>query len=70
VFSVEHYVSRACELEAAAKLVSDLNIRASYLELACTYRAMANAASVAESLEADKALDLAERMIGRPPGAH
>jgi hypothetical protein len=70
VFSVEHYMSRASELEAAAKLVSDLNIRASYLELARTYRAMANAASIAESMEADEAVKLAERMIGKTLGTH
>jgi len=46
VFEPEHYSARASELEAAGKRISDSNIRASYLELARSFREMANLVSL------------------------
>ena len=42
MFTPEHYAARASELEAAAELVSDKNVRATYLELARSFREMAD----------------------------
>jgi hypothetical protein len=59
-FKPEHYSERASELEAAAKLVSDANIRSSYLELARSFRQKADLARLdCETVQ------LAERMVGR-----
>jgi hypothetical protein len=66
VFSVEHYIARASELEAAAKAVVDLNIKTTYLELGGAYRAMADrAAKPCQTIDDDEAVKLAERMVGR-----
>jgi hypothetical protein len=65
VFTPQHYSERASELESAAKQVSNPRLRAGYLELAGSFRDMANAASLAVSLKTDESVQLAERMIGR-----
>ena len=60
-----HYIARAFELETAAAQVSSPAIRASYLELARSFREMANLVSVAASSD-EEAVRLAERMVGNP----
>jgi hypothetical protein len=44
MFGPDHYEARAAELEAAAKAVSDSDIRAKYLDLAQSFRELAEAA--------------------------
>jgi hypothetical protein len=58
-FKPEHYSERASELEAAAKLVSDADIRSSYVELARSFRKQADLARLDR-----ESVGLAERMIG------
>jgi len=61
----EHYIARASELEAEAKRASNSSIRGSYLDLARSFREMANLASLARSAEKAEAVSLAERMAGK-----
>jgi hypothetical protein len=49
VFTSEHYAARANDLEAAAELISDENIRATYLALAKNFRRKFVLARIAES---------------------
>jgi hypothetical protein len=70
MFGSEHYNARAYEFEVAAGRVSDFKIRASYIELAQSFREMAKVASLASTLKGDEATRLAERMIGKPSRAH
>jgi hypothetical protein len=70
MFSVEHCIERSFDLEAAAAQMTDSKIRDSYLELARGFRAMANAGSIADSITAEQAVKLAERMVGRGFHAH
>jgi hypothetical protein len=66
VFGREHYAARASELEAAGERISDLSIRMSYLELARSFREMANLASLSpRPSEVD--LDQAARPVFGPP---
>jgi hypothetical protein len=65
VFGPEHYTTRASELEAEAKRVSDSNIRDSYLELARSFREMADLSSLARAAKDDEIVCLAERMVGK-----
>jgi hypothetical protein len=68
MFGREHYNARSSELEAAAKAVTNANIKASYLELARRFREMANFASVAGNSSADEVVRLTERIIGKTSG--
>ena len=65
MFPPQHYSERASELESAAVQVSNPELRESYLEVARSFREMANAASLAGSVKTDDSVRLAERMIGR-----
>jgi hypothetical protein len=65
VFGPEHYTTRASELEAEAKRVSDSNIRDSYLELARSFREMADLSSLTRAAKDDEIVCLAERMVGK-----
>jgi hypothetical protein len=65
VFGPEHYSTRASELEAEAKRVSDSNIRDSYLELARSFREMADLSSLARAAKDDEIVCLEERMVGK-----
>jgi hypothetical protein len=67
VFGPEHYSARASELEEAANLATDRNIKATYRELARRFRDMANMASVAGALAADEEKQVAERLVGKTP---
>jgi hypothetical protein len=44
MFAPDHYEARASELEVAAEAVSDSSIRAKYLELAQSFRDLADVA--------------------------
>jgi hypothetical protein len=59
MLSPKHYSARASELEAAAKRVSDPKIRASMLDLARSFRDIANLVSVAGDSKADDLVQLA-----------
>jgi hypothetical protein len=63
-FKPEHYSERASELEAAARLVSDVKIRDGYLELASAFRAKADLARTDR-----ESVQLAERIIGHSSDA-
>ena len=65
VFEPEHYNTRASELEAEAKRVSDSDIRDSYLELAQSFREMAHLSSLARAVKDEEIVCLAERMVGK-----
>ena len=66
MFSPQHYSARACDLEDAAKDVTSRTIRERYLELARSYREMANLAAIAEDVELVR---LAERIVGKTTDA-
>jgi hypothetical protein len=70
MFGPDHYSSRASELEAEAERVFDQNIRRSYLELARSFREMANLASLARDAKNDQIICLAESLPGKTPGHH
>jgi hypothetical protein len=65
VFGPEHYSTRASELEAAGERISDLNIRMSYLELARSFREMANLASLTPRPTKIDVEQTAGRLLGR-----
>ena len=65
MFGPEHYSTRASELEVEAKRVSDSDIRDSYLELARSFREMADLSSLARAAKDEEIVCLAERMIGK-----
>ncbi len=69
MFAPEHYIMRASELEAEAARVSVPSIRESYLELARSFREMANLASLARSAKDDEIVCLAEHMVGKTSGS-
>ena len=68
MLTADYYRTRAVELEVEAGRVSDVAIRASYIELARSFREMANLAKLAEEDDED-ILHFVERMTGRPPAA-
>jgi len=70
MFGPEHYSARASELEAEAKRLIDSRIRDSYLELARSFREMANLASLARAAKDDEIVCLAERMVGKTSSRH
>jgi hypothetical protein len=67
VLGPEHYSARASELEEAAKLATNRNIKATYRELARRYRDMANMASMAGGISRDDEKRVAERLVGKIP---
>jgi hypothetical protein len=73
VLGPEHYSARASELEEAANLATDRNIKATYRELARRFRDMAdmanmaNMASVASGISADDEKRVTERLVGKTP---
>jgi hypothetical protein len=60
----EHYLERASDLEAAADQVREPSVRRSYLELAQSFRDVANLASLSRMQSDAEAVSLAERMVG------
>jgi hypothetical protein len=70
MFEPDHYSRRASELESEAKRMSDSPVRESYLELARSFREMANLASLARAAKDDEIVCLAERMTGKTSGPH
>jgi hypothetical protein len=70
MFRPEHYSARATELETEAKRLTNSRIRESYLELARSFREMANLASLARAVKDDEIVCLAERMAGKISSSH
>ena len=67
-FHPKYYLDRAIELEAMANDTSEPLVRSGYLELARSFREMANVASISE---ADARFEsYAARMVGRSSGPH
>jgi hypothetical protein len=69
-FAPKYYLQRAIELEAMANQVSEPAGRAGYLDLARSFRAMAEVATGSQKPGDTEVQLLAERMIGKASGPH